>query len=278
MVNTASGRKQDPRYLTVDGGRIAYDLQGEGPLVLLLPGMGELRSSYRFLAPQLVEAGYQVAAVDLRGHGDSDPTFDSYGDVETASDIAALLRHVGSPAVVVGNSMSAASAVIAAAEHPELTEALVLIGPFVRNPTHVSTFQRLLLRVALGGPWARAMWNAYLPTLYSGRKPDDFEHYRKTVLAAMKRPGYTKAFKLTTRADHEHAEHALGGVQAPSLVVMGHQDPDFADPAAEASWVSNALGSAIAIVDNAGHYPHAQQPRTTGDAIIGFLRNVHRHA
>ena len=40
--------------------------------------MGDLRSVYRFLAPALVEARYRVATMDLRGHGDSDATFERY--------------------------------------------------------------------------------------------------------------------------------------------------------------------------------------------------------
>src|SRR5271165_3728409 len=73
-------------------GRIGYDVAGEGPLVVLVPGMGDLRAAYRFLAPALREAGYRVACTDLRGHGDSDATFSSYGDVDTAGDILALIE------------------------------------------------------------------------------------------------------------------------------------------------------------------------------------------
>jgi pimeloyl-ACP methyl ester carboxylesterase len=47
------------------------------PLVVLVPGMGDLRASYRFLAPALKEAGHRVACTDLRGHGDSDAMFSS---------------------------------------------------------------------------------------------------------------------------------------------------------------------------------------------------------
>ena len=127
-------------------GRVAYDLQGTGPLVLLVPGMGELRSTYRFLTPALVAAGYTVATTDLRGHGDSDASFPSYGDVDTAGDIVELLRELGAPAVVVGNSMAAGAAVIVAAEHPELVRGLILIGPFVRQP-ETNALQNLLFRV-----------------------------------------------------------------------------------------------------------------------------------
>lgn len=61
-------------YLTRPEGRIGYDLAAEGPLVVLVPGMG-----------------------DLRGQGDSDATFPSYGDEETADDVAALIGELGGP-------------------------------------------------------------------------------------------------------------------------------------------------------------------------------------
>ena len=98
-----------------------------------MPGMGDLRAGYRFLAPDLRAAGYRVACTDLRGHGDSDTTFSSYGDEETAGDVIALIEELGGPAVVVGNSMGAGAAVLAAAQRPSLVSGLVLTGPFVRN-------------------------------------------------------------------------------------------------------------------------------------------------
>jgi len=58
-------------FLDVPGGRIAYDVTGSGPLVVLPPGIGVRRQAYRFLAPVLAQAGYRVATADLRGHGES---------------------------------------------------------------------------------------------------------------------------------------------------------------------------------------------------------------
>jgi alpha-beta hydrolase superfamily lysophospholipase len=53
-------------------GRLAYtDYGGNGELVLMLPGLGALRTEYRYLAPRLREAGYHSVAADLRGHGES---------------------------------------------------------------------------------------------------------------------------------------------------------------------------------------------------------------
>src|SRR5580700_11441560 len=113
METDTAARSTDTRYLTGPEGRIAYDVDGSGPLLVLVPGMGDLRATYRFLAPALRAAGYRVATTDLRGHGDSDTTFASYGDEETAGDLIALIGELGGPAVVVGNSMGAGSAVLA---------------------------------------------------------------------------------------------------------------------------------------------------------------------
>src|SRR5271169_2933943 len=135
MTSNPSSPVQAPRYVARPDGRVAYDVDGHGPLVVLVPGMGDLRRSYRFLAPLLRGAGYRVACTDLRGHGDSDTTFASYGDVETADDVIALIDELGGPAVVVGNSMGAGAATLVAAQRPELVAGLVLVGPFVRNAT-----------------------------------------------------------------------------------------------------------------------------------------------
>jgi len=254
-------------------GRVAYEVSGNGPLVVLVPGMGDLRSAYRFLAPALQDAGYRVAATDLRGHGDSDTSFASYGDVETAGDIIALIEELGGPAVVVGNSMGAGAAVYAAAERPALINGLVLVGPFVRNGK-TGAMGRALLRVAMAPVWAATTWKSYLPKLYKGRLPVDFEEYRSNVVNSLRRPGYAKAFSRTTRTDHTAAENKLSSVDAPSLVVMGELDPDFKDPHAEAEWISDVLRSAVVMVAEAGHYPQSQQPEITTDAVLGFMREM----
>jgi pimeloyl-ACP methyl ester carboxylesterase len=239
--------------------------------------MGDLRASYRFLQRQLLAAGYRVAVMDLRGHGDSDATFADYGDQATAGDIAALVAELDGPAVIVGNSMAAGSAVLVAAQHPELVTGLVLIGPFVRE--HGSNpLARLMTRVAMAPLWAAASWRSYLPKLCAGTKPDDFTAYRNAVTAAMKRAGHAKAFSLTTRTRHDAAANALSAVIAPTIIVMGELDPDFPDPRVEANWIATALHAEIVMVPHAEHYPQSQNPQLTTDAVLRLASTVHADA
>ena len=273
---TSSVPTPTTHYLSRPDGRVAFDLQGEGPLLVLVPGMGELRSSYRFLTPTLVAAGYSVATTDLRGHGDSDTTFTTYGDVATAGDIAALIEHLGQSAVIVGNSLAAGASVIVAADHPDRVDGLVLIGPFVRNPPS-NAFTRAMFHTMMSPLWIAPMWKSYMPTLYKGRKPDDFDDYRTAVVASLKRKAYAKAFSQTTRqTTHDPAEARLGAVTAPAIVIMGELDPDFKDPAAEAAFVGDVLHAEVVMVAEAGHYPQAQQPDVTAAAVLGFLEGVQR--
>lgn len=275
----SNSRTHDSKISVINrpGGTVAYEVAGNGPLIVCVPGMGDLRSSYRFVAPVLVTAGYRVALMDLRGHGDSSATFDEYGDEATGGDMTALIEKLGGPAIIIGNSLAAGSAVIVAAARPDLVAGLVLVGPFIR-PATVSAVQRLAFRVMMAPLWARTSWNAYLPKLYAGRKPDDFTEYRAAMSAALKKAGHTKAFSLTTHTSHHAAAAARDSVTAPTLVIMGEDDPDFPDPAAEARWIADQLNGTVLMVPESGHYPQAQRPDLVAPAVEAFARAVRPRA
>lgn len=253
-----------------EGGRIAYDVQGTGPLVICAPGMGDIRRTFRYLVPALLDAGYRVATFDLRGHGESDTTFDTFDDEAEASDILALAAHLGSPAIVIGNSMGAGAGVIAASLDPELVSSLVLVGPFVRNPK-LNPVTTALMRVATAAPWAATVWKSYLPSLYAGRKPADQVEFAAAANTAMRRKGYAAAFSKTTHLSHAPAEAALPAVHQPVLVVMGELDPDFPKPNEEAAWISQQLDAEVLMVPEAGHYPQSQRPELVNPTVIAFL-------
>ena len=256
--------------------RIAYELAGKGPLVVCAAGMGDIRSSYRYMVPGLVEAGYRVALMDLRGHGDSDTTFTSYDDIALASDITALLHELGEPATIIGNSMAAGAGVIVAANTPELVRDLVLVGPFVREPKN-SKFMKPILNFLTLPLWAPATFNMMLPMWFKGAKPTDYETYRKKLVDDIKRPGYTKSFSRTTRTTHNPAEAVIHQVRKPSLVLVGEFDPDFPSPVAEMKWIKNALHGEGHVIKNASHYPQSQQPDKVLEYVLPFIKE-HQNA
>ena len=262
-------------YLNRGEGRIAYDVQGDGPLVVCLHGMGDLRSLYRFLAPALVEAGYRVATMDLRGHGESDDGFSTYDDVAAGQDALALVGNLdGGPALLVGNSMGGGAAVWAAAEEPAKVAGLALIGPFVRNPKP-NPLMALAYRLMLLKPWGPAAWDAYYRRSYPGRPPADLTEYQQRIRQSMRQGDHWHSFVETTRTSHAPAEARLDEVRAPVLVVMGEKDQDWPDPVAEARFIAEALDAEVLLVPDAGHYPVAEYPELVNPAIIEFAERVH---
>lgn len=235
--------------------------------------MGDLRSTWRFVAPSLVQAGYRVAVMELRGHGDSDTTFVAYDDPSAAGDVLALIDELGGPAIVVGHSMGAAAAVIAAADRADLVSGLALVGPFVREPA-LNPLVEVAFRLAMARPWARQVWKSYLPKLYAGRRPEDFQAHRDAMIEAMARPGHTKAFSRTTRTSHQPAADVIATVSVPALVLMGELDNDFPSPAAEAEWIAGQLTARVVMVPEAGHYPHSQRPDIVVPEIIALAASV----
>lgn len=260
--------------LSVDGGTLAYEEQGSGPLVLLVPGLGDLRQEYRFLEPRLVEAGYRAVSVDLRGHGESSVGWPSYSRKALGSDLLALIDHLGGgPATIVANSFAGAGAVWAAAERPEAVESMVLIGPFVL-PQPARPVLQVLMRLLFGGPWKVAAWSWYFGTLFPTRKPDDFETYRAALRANLAEPGRFEAVRAMMLSSEPEIAERLAEVRAPALVVMGTRDPDFGDPAEEARRLATGLRGEVDLIEGAGHYPHSEMPDEAAADILAFLSGV----
>ena len=91
------------QFLPREGGHLAYEVTGDhGPWVIALPGMGDLRGQYRFLAPRLVQAGYRVATMDVRGQGESSVHWQDYSARAAGADVLALMRHLRSEERRVG--------------------------------------------------------------------------------------------------------------------------------------------------------------------------------
>lgn len=269
-------------FLTVSDGTLAYELTGSGPLVVLAHGMGDTRESYRFVAPELVSAGYRVAAVDLRGCGESSAVWPDYSRTAIAGDLIALVRHLGGPAVLVGHSISGGAVTIAAAQAPEMIEGIVELGPFTRKQSvglsdlGVKRFRTGTTRLVMAGLFGSVKWwHKYLDAAFPGPKPADWADQLQRSEANLSEPGRMKALQAMGRSKPVDAGEQLGNVACPVLIVQGTLDPDWADPRAEGEAIVAAVPAGLAhleMIEGAGHYPHTQYPDETVALLLAFLR------
>ncbi|MGW3427832.1 alpha/beta fold hydrolase [Streptomyces melanosporofaciens] len=275
-------------YLAVDGGTIAYEVAGSGPLIVLAHGMGDSRAAYRAVIPPLVAAGYRVAAVDLRGCGESSAGWPAWSRTAIAGDLLAVIRHLGGPALLVGHSISGGAATIAAAREPSLITAVVELAPFTRKQSirlgdlRVKRFRQGMLRLLGTGVFGSVpLWRSYLDVAYPGVKPADWTERLGRVDSLMREPGRMRALQGMGRSAPTDAGAQLGNVRCPVLVVMGTLDPDWADPHAEGSAIVEALPSGLGhleMIDGAGHYPHDQFPDQVVSLMLAFVRSDTAHA
>ncbi|MFF5895584.1 alpha/beta fold hydrolase [Streptomyces argenteolus] len=269
-------------HLAVDGGTIAYEVAGEGPLIVLAHGMGDSRAAYRAMVPRLVAAGYRVAAVDLRGCGESSTGWPEWSRTAVAGDLLAVIRHLGGPAVLVGHSFSGGAATIAAAREPSLVSAVVELAPFTRKQSispgdlRVKRCRRGMVRLVGAGLFGSVpLWSSYLDVAYPGVKPADWAGRIGRIESMLREPGRMKALQGMGRSAPTDAGDQLGDVRCPVLVVMGTLDPDWADPRAEGSAIVDALPSGLGrleMIEGAGHYPHDQVPDQVVALVLAFLR------
>jgi pimeloyl-ACP methyl ester carboxylesterase len=257
-------------------GKLAYTVTGEGQLVVCSPSLGDLRSTYTYLADDLAAAGFKVLAADLRGHGESSVEWPSYSPSEVAEDLLAIARSQDADSVVlVGNGFSGGAAVIAATKAPELVAGVVLSGAVVRD-VQLGPAERAMMRLANLPRLGQTLWMSYWPKMFGFEKPANFEQRRKELADNLAESGRFAATREMLKSSRTSAEKALRHVICPTLVLMGDRDPDFQNPAAEARATADQLGgqATVMMVPGAGHYPHTEDLETVAPAVIDFLHTV----
>jgi sigma-B regulation protein RsbQ len=246
--------------------------------MVLAHGFGCDQSMWRFVAPRFA-TDYRVVLFDHAGCGASDPSsYDPvrHADLEGyAQDLVEVLEHVADgPALVVGHSVSAMIAVLAAAERPDLFDGLVLVGP---SPRYVDTdgyrggftaeeIDELLQTMDtnyLG--WSRAM----APVIAGN--PDRPEVGTELAnLFCRTDPAVARRFaRATFLADNRDD---LARVRTPSVVVQSREDV-IAPPEVGRYVHEHLPGSRLAVIDAVGHCPNLSHPEELVRAMDDWLRS-----
>jgi pimeloyl-ACP methyl ester carboxylesterase len=264
------------KYLTHKNGKIAYEVAGEGPLVVCVPSLGDVRGEYRFIVPLFVEAGYRVAVMDVRGHGETSTQWDDFSVAGVGEDILALIRELDAgPAFIVGTSMGGGAALWAAVEAPELVRGMIMIDPFVDGDGNKLLVA--LVSIMFARPWGPSLWMKYYSSLYPTRKPADFAEYSAALHTNMQQRGRMEAVVEMLRASKRASGERMPKVTQPALVLMGSKDPDFKNPEAEAKRVAEAVRGTYKMIENAGHYPHAEMPEIVAPLMLDFMRALSKN-
>ncbi|OUC94447.1 alpha/beta fold hydrolase [Streptosporangium minutum] len=243
---------------------IAYDIGGDGPVVLLLHAGVCDRRMWNDQWQPLIDAGFQVIRCDLRGYGQSPLPAEPYSDCE---DVLALLDGLSiDRASLVGGSYGGKVALRVAASRPERVESLVLLAAALPGREQSAELRALeereeaLIEAGDLAGGARLMAESWLG-------PDAGEDAHQAV-----REMQLRAYELQSAdglAGPVETEVDPADIKMPCLAVSGAYDlADFRQPEA-------VLPAARHVeLPWAGHLPNMERPAEVTELIISFLRET----
>jgi thioesterase CepJ len=219
--------------VVVDGLRLAYDVSGTGPPVLLIAGTGMPRAAWELLgAPALRDAGFQVISFDNRGVGGSDGPPGPYSVEAMVADAAGLITALDvGPVQVLGLSLGGSVAQYLAATRPDLVRAVVLWAAAGRS----SVFFRRLLEVerelaeAMPLPASWHLWQYLLISLpFDVLQNDDdtVEAVASLLSEGLPWSGDGRAGQFAADVAWDTADHSdlYAHIRCPCLVVAHEHD------------------------------------------------------
>jgi pimeloyl-ACP methyl ester carboxylesterase len=264
----------EPNELTLHGHRVSYRTAGSGPVLLLLHGIANSGETWESVARPL-SRHFTLIAPDLLGHGESATPRGDYSLGAHASGVRDILTTLGRDRVtVVGHSLGGGIAMQFAYQFPERCERMVLV-----SSGGLGREVHLLLRAAAlpGADWVLPLITS--PELLGvGRlvgglldrvrlAPSGDVKVLAEGFASLDNAGSRRAFLHTVRAVIEpsgqrvsaHDRLALAAL-LPTLVVWGERDSII--PLNHGVAAHEAMpGSRLEVFEDAGHMPHADDPR-----------------
>lgn len=263
------------------------------PLVLLLHGYPEFWWAWRAQIPALADAGYRVAAMDVRGVGGSDKPPSGYGVPARAADVAGVVRSLGRDrAVMVGHGTGGTLAWALGALHPGTTTAVgVLASP---HPARM----RLSGRAAFTSAALRELAYLQIPTLPErALTRGDLVERTLTLGASAPLPGdvvelYRTAMRIPFAA-HSAAEALRWAVRStprmdgrrfgaalrrpltvPALQLQGGKDGIVRPDRADLDAVSLAPDLRYELIQDAGHFLPEEAPDQVNELLLDWLARV----
>jgi 3-oxoadipate enol-lactonase len=256
----------------VRGINIAADyLKGNGDLIVLIHGVGADRTAWKYQLPFFHEKGYSIAALDMRGSGDSDAR-DNNGKLlpisihEFALDVDAVIHELGyGKAHWVGNSMGGVIILEALNQDLHSLDKIALCNTFAFHPGREKIIPRA----------ATALKIKSLPDFAKERIPfalrsdtDPVTLNQAIHAMARKDPeAYLASWQATWSPDYRAM---LSKIKNSTLVVSGSLDTITPIKLSE-ELVANISGAKHINIEGAGHISNIDKPEKFNQILLDFI-------
>lgn len=272
--------RSDDTHGGLHGTRIHYHRWGTtGPRVLLIHAIGFDHHSWKPIIPYL-EDRYQLVALDLPGHGESEkPAGADYSLRSLSARVTGFLDELGwEDAILVGNSLGGGTSLAVAERAPERVKGLALCNSVAyRAALPILGRLALLPLVSMVSPLApsfavrvgletvRASWGS----VTSHRCSAVGRYFRSRE----GRSAFFQTLRQLYGADLAEMEPHYREIRCPTLVL--HGEGDLLIRVRFAERLAREIPRAQLIrLPHCGHFPQEERPEETGRALRAFLDGV----
>jgi pimeloyl-ACP methyl ester carboxylesterase len=237
--------------------------EGSGPFVILLPSRGRDSEDYDEVAQGIAQQGFRVLRPQPRGIGRSTGPMRGITLHDFGNDIAAVIRHYGGPAVIVGHALGNWVARTTASDHPELVRGVVIAAAAAKSyPPELS------VSVTKSGDMSlpREERLKYLRVTFF------LPGHDASVWLDGWHPEASESQRLAGLATKQSDWWAAGKV--PLLDLQAGNDPFH--PIERTNELRGELGDRVTVVviPNASHALLPEQPKAVVEAIVAWIRKL----
>jgi len=260
-------------FVEVDGVRVRYLDQGQGPAVVLLHGYGASLDTWRTIAPQLSQR-FRILAVDLKGFGFTSRPPGDYSPAAQARLVWNVLERRGVRDVaVVAHSWGASVALAMALQEPNRVRRLALYSAFVYEAQVPSFFlwarSALLGEVLFGLFYRERLEERFALAFYDDR----YVTVERLDVAEreLRRPGTVAAALAAARGQrYSRVERSYQTIDKPALLLWGRDDIvtplDFGERLA-----ADLPDARLVVLPRCGHYPMLEARAASTRELAAFL-------
>ena len=246
-----------------------YRLEGAGPRLVLIHGVGSSLESWDYVVPELGQR-FHLLRYDLRGLGESTKVAGRYELSDFVDDFAALMCHINWPSChIVGHSLGGLVAQGIALSHPGLVDKLVLSSTVAgRNADEMSKVKERLRTVEggiAGDHFRKSMDRWFTPEFREAHPERIAELERRNLTNDPK--CYAAAYRVLAETDLADELHRIS---ANTLVTTGEHDIG-SNTRMAALMHDRIAGSKLAILPALRHSLLAEAPEVVGALLVDFL-------
>jgi len=236
----------------VNGIKIWYASFGRGEPVLLIHG-GLANSNYWGHQVRALQKHYRVVVMDSRGHGRSSRNEQPYGYDLMASDVLALMDHLGiKKAAIVGWSDGAIIGLDIAMHHPERVSRLFAFAAN-SDPSGVADIAK------------SDVFNAYIER--AG------EEYKRLSPTPTEYKSFVEQITKMWETQPNWTEADLAAIKVPTWIVDADHDEAIKRENTE-FMAAHIPGAGLLIQPNVSHFSFMQDPEQFTNDVLHFLEHV----